>query len=238
MLAARSLTKQYHSGETVLSALDAVSFDIADGAYVAVVGPSGSGKTTLLGLLAGLDTPTSGTTILDGTDLSALTEDARARLRAEKVGFVFQSFQLLPTLTALENVAVPLELRGDPRAESAARDALARVGLTARASHFPAQLSGGEQQRVAIARAFANHPRVLFADEPTGNLDAASGALVIGLLESLNRESGSTVVLVTHDLSLAARASRIIRLGDGRLVSDSAPNGLAASPQPVPPATA
>jgi len=238
MLAARNLTKQYHSGETVLSALDAISFEIADGAYVAVVGPSGSGKTTLLGLLAGLDTPTSGTTILDGTDLSALTEDARARLRGEKVGFVFQSFQLLPTLTALENVAVPLELHGDPRAESAARDALARVGLTARASHFPAQLSGGEQQRVAIARAFANHPRVLFADEPTGNLDAASGALVIGLLESLNRESGSTVVLVTHDPALAARASRIIRLGDGRLVSASAPNALAASPQPVPPATA
>ena len=151
---------------------------------------------------------------------------------------MFQSFQLLPTLTALENVAVPLELRGDPRAESAARDALARVGLTARASHFPAQLSGGEQQRVAIARAFSNHPRVLFADEPTGNLDVASGALVIELLESLNRESGSTVVLVTHDLALAARASRVIRLGDGRLVSDSAPNRVTASPTPVSPATA
>jgi putative ABC transport system ATP-binding protein len=238
MLAARDLTKQYHSGETMLSALDGVSFEIADGAYVAVVGPSGSGKTTLLGLLAGLDTPTRGTTILDGTDLAGLTEDARARLRAEKVGFVFQSFQLLPTLTALENVAVPLELRGDPRAESAARDALARVGLTARASHFPAQLSGGEQQRVAIARAFANHPHVLFADEPTGNLDAASGTLVIELLESLNRESGSTVVLVTHDLALAARASRIIRLGDGRLVSDSAPDGPSTRPISAPPANA
>jgi putative ABC transport system ATP-binding protein len=222
----------------MLSALDGVSFEIADGAYVAVVGPSGSGKTTLLGLLAGLDTPTRGTTILDGTDLAGLTEDARARLRAEKVGFVFQSFQLLPTLTALENVAVPLELRGDPRAESAARDALARVGLTARASHFPAQLSGGEQQRVAIARAFANHPHVLFADEPTGNLDAASGTLVIELLESLNRESGSTVVLVTHDLALAARASRIIRLGDGRLVSDSAPDGPSTRPISAPPANA
>jgi putative ABC transport system ATP-binding protein len=238
MLAARDLTKQYHSGETMLSALDGVSFEIADGAYVAVVGPSGSGKTTLLGLLAGLDTPTRGTTILDGTDLAGLTEDARARLRAEKVGFVFQSFQLLPTLTALENVAVPLELRGDPRAESAARDALARVGLTARASHFPAQLSGGEQQRVAIARAFANHPHVLFADEPTGNLDAASGTLVIELLESLNRESGSTVVLVTHDLALAARANRIIRLGDGRLVADSAPDGPSARPVFAPPANA
>jgi putative ABC transport system ATP-binding protein len=230
MLAARDLTKQYHSGETLLSALDRVSFDIPDGAYVAIVGPSGSGKTTLLGLLAGLDTPTHGTTILDGTDLASLSEDARARLRAEKVGFVFQSFQLLPTLTALENVAVPLELRGDPGAELAARDALARVGLTARASHFPAQLSGGEQQRVAIARAFANHPRVLFADEPTGNLDAASGALVIELLESLNRESGSTVVLVTHDLALAARANRVIRLGDGRLVSDTRSNGSAHRP--------
>jgi putative ABC transport system ATP-binding protein len=238
MLAARDLTKQYHSGETMLSALDSVSFDIADGAYVAVVGPSGSGKTTLLGLLAGLDTPTRGTTILDGTDLATLTEDARARLRAEKVGFVFQSFQLLPTLTALENVAVPLELRGDPRAESAARDALARVGLTPRASHFPAQLSGGEQQRVAIARAFANHPRVLFADAHTGNLDAASGTLVIELLESLNRESGSTVMLVTHDLALAARASRIIRLGDGRIVSDSAPDGPIARPMSAPRATA
>ncbi len=238
MLAARDLTKQYHSGETLLSALDRVSFDIPDGAYVAIVGPSGSGKTTLLGLLAGLDTPTHGTTILDGTDLASLSEDARARLRAEKVGFVFQSFQLLPTLTALENVAVPLELRGDPGAESAARDALARVGLTARASHFPAQLSGGEQQRVAIARAFANHPSVLFADEPTGNLDAASGALVIELLESLNRESGSTVVLVTHDLALAARANRVIRLGDGHLVSDTLSNGSATRPDAASPARA
>jgi putative ABC transport system ATP-binding protein len=238
MLVARDLTKQYHSGETLLSALDRVSFDIPDGAYVAIVGPSGSGKTTLLGLLAGLDTPTHGTTILDGTDLASLSEDARARLRAEKVGFVFQSFQLLPTLTALENVAVPLELRGDPGAEPAARDALARVGLTARASHFPAQLSGGEQQRVAIARAFANHPSVLFADEPTGNLDAASGALVIELLESLNRESGSTVVLVTHDLALAARANRVIRLGDGRLVSDTLSNGSATRPDAASPARA
>ncbi len=238
MLAARDLTKQYHSGETLLSALDRVSFDIPDGAYVAIVGPSGSGKTTLLGLLAGLDTPTHGTTILDGTDLASLSEDARARLRAEKVGFVFQSFQLLPTLTALENVAVPLELRGDPGAEPAARDALARVGLTARASHFPAQLSGGEQQRVAIARAFANHPSVLFADEPTGNLDAASGALVIELLESLNRESGSTVVLVTHDLALAARANRVIRLGDGRIVSDTPSNGSATRPDAASPARA
>jgi putative ABC transport system ATP-binding protein len=236
MLAARDLTKQYHSGETLLSALDGVSFDIPSGAYVAIVGPSGSGKTTLLGLLAGLDTPTRGSVLLDGTDLAVLTEDARARLRGQKVGFVFQSFQLLPTLTALENVAVPLELRGDPRPESTARDALARVGLTLRATHFPAQLSGGEQQRVAIARAFANQPRVLFADEPTGNLDAASGRLVIELLESLNRESGSTVVLVTHDPALAGRASRIIRLEDGRLASDAATDHP-RQPSPPPAAT-
>jgi putative ABC transport system ATP-binding protein len=224
MLAARDLTKQYQSGEILLSALDGITFDIPSGAYIAIVGPSGSGKTTLLGLLAGLDTPTRGSVLLDGTDLAVLSEDARARLRGEKVGFVFQSFQLLPTLTALENVAVPLELRGDPEAESIARDALLRVGLTARATHFPAQLSGGEQQRVAIARAFANHPRVLFADEPTGNLDAASGRLVIELLESLNQESGSTVVLVTHDLALASRASRLIRLEDGRVASDTSPD--------------
>lgn len=222
MLVARDLTKQYRSGEALLTALDAVSFEIPQGAYIAIVGPSGSGKTTLLGLLAGLDTPTRGAVLLDGTDLGALTEDARARLRGEKVGFVFQNFQLIPTLTALENVAVPLELRGDPRADSRARDVLARVGLSARAGHFPAQLSGGEQQRVAIARAFANYPRVLFADELTGNLDAATGARVVELLETLNRESGSTIVLVTHDQTLAERSGRVIRLADGHVVSDSA----------------
>jgi putative ABC transport system ATP-binding protein len=221
MLVARDLTKEYRSGETVLRALDSLSFEIPQGAYVAIVGASGSGKTTLLGLLAGLDTPTRGTVLLDGTDLGALTEDGRARLRGEKVGFVFQSFQLIPTLTALENVAVPLELRAEPHATSRARDVLARVGLAARANHFPAQLSGGEQQRVAIARAFANRPRVLFADEPTGNLDGVTGSRVIELLEALNRESGSTVVIVSHDTTLAARAGRIIRLGDGRLLSDS-----------------
>ncbi len=199
-----------------------MSFEIPQGAYVAIVGASGSGKTTLLGLLAGLDTPTRGAVLIDGVDLGPLTEDGRAKLRGEKVGFVFQSFQLIPTLTALENVAVPLELRGDPDAASRGRDLLDRVGLASRASHFPAQLSGGEQQRVAIARAFANRPRVLFADEPTGNLDAATGARVIELLEALNRESGSTVVIVSHDTALAGRAERILHLEDGRIVEDTA----------------
>jgi putative ABC transport system ATP-binding protein len=222
MLVAQDVTQQYRSGKRTLTVLEAVSFDIPAGAFVAIVGPSGSGKTTLLGLLAGLDTPTRGRVLLDGVDLNALTEDARARLRGEKVGFVFQSFQLIPTLTALENVSVPLELRGDPDATARASDLLARVGLADRAGHLPAQLSGGEQQRVAVARAFANRPRILFADEPTGNLDGATGARIIELIESLNRESGSTVVLVTHDASLADRTGRIIRLADGRIVADTA----------------
>lgn len=220
MLAARALTKEYQSASKTLTVLDAVSFDIPQGTFVSIVGPSGSGKTTLLGLLAGLDTPTSGSVILDGDDLATLDEDRRAKLRGEKVGFVFQSFQLIPTLTALENVSVPLELRGarESHAADRARDVLTRVGLGDRVGHFPAQLSGGEQQRVAIARAFANQPRILFADEPTGNLDAATGQRIVELLESLNGESGSTIVLVTHDLGLAGRAQRMIRLADGRVV--------------------
>jgi putative ABC transport system ATP-binding protein len=221
MLLARDVTKKYPSGARTLTVLDSISFEIAAGAFVAIVGPSGSGKTTLLGLLAGLDTPTTGRVILDGADLGALSEDARARLRGEKVGFVFQSFQLIPTLTALENVSVPLELRGDTDAAERARELLARVGLGDRATHLPAQLSGGEQQRVAVARAFANRPRILFADEPTGNLDGATGARIIELIESLNRESGSTVILVTHDASLADRTDRIIRLADGRVIADT-----------------
>ena len=221
MLLARDVTKEYPSGARTLTVLDSISFEIAAGAFVAIVGPSGSGKTTLLGLLAGLDTPTTGRVILDGADLGALSEDARARLRGEKVGFVFQSFQLITTLTALENVSVPLELRGDADAADRARDLLARVGLGDRATHLPAQLSGGEQQRVAVARAFANRPRILFADEPTGNLDGATGARIIELIESLNRESGSTVILVTHDASLADRTDRIIRLADGRVIADT-----------------
>jgi putative ABC transport system ATP-binding protein len=221
MLVARNLTKSYPSGGGILTVLRDVSFIVPDGAFVAIVGPSGSGKTTLLGLLAGLDVPTSGSVSLDGTDLGALTEDARARLRGEKVGFVFQSFQLIPTLTALENVQVPLELRGDAHSDTRSRELLQRVGLGAREHHYPTQLSGGEQQRVAIARAFANSPRVLFADEPTGNLDSATGEPIIALIEELNRDAGTTVVLVTHDPGLAERASRVIRLGDGAVVGDS-----------------
>ena len=220
MLEARQLTKEYQSGDHRLSVLRDVSFIIPDGAFVAIVGPSGSGKTTLLGLLAGLDVASRGTVLLDGEDLSTLSEDRRARLRGAKVGFVFQSFQLIPTLTALENVQVPLELRGDDGAPARARDLLGRVGLGDRAHHYPNQLSGGEQQRVAIARAFSNAPRLLFADEPTGNLDSDTGKRIVELLEALNREAGTTIVLVTHDRVLAHRSQRIIQLGDGVVVSD------------------
>jgi putative ABC transport system ATP-binding protein len=221
MLRCESLTQTYASGGRELVVLQDISFELAQGDVLAIVGPSGSGKSTLLGLLAGLDRPKSGRVLLGGFDLSALDEDARARLRGEQVGFVFQSFQLIPTLTARENVALPLELRGvDGRGR--ADELLRRVGLGERAQHFPAQLSGGEQQRVALARAFSGRPRLLFADEPTGNLDAATGAGVIDLLVELNREGGTTLVLVTHDPELAARAARVIRLSGGRIASDSA----------------
>ena len=212
------------SGEQKLAVLRDVSFTIPQGAFVAIVGPSGSGKTTLLGLLAGLDTPTRGTVVLDGADLGTLSENDRARLRGEKVGFVFQTFQLIPTLTALENVQVPLELRGSEGAAERARDLIERVGLRDRGHHFPTQLSGGEQQRVAIARAFANSPRILFADEPNGNRDHATGHKIFELLQSLNSDGGSTIVLVTHDAALASRASRTIRLLDGAVVEDSGAN--------------
>jgi putative ABC transport system ATP-binding protein len=221
MLEARHLTREYRTGTRTLTVLRDVSFIIPQGAFVAVVGPSGSGKTTLLGLLAGLDTPTHGTVLLDGVDLGALDEDQRARVRGAKVGFVFQGFQLIPTLTAIENVQVPLELRGDARAPERARELLQHVGLGDRLDHFPTALSGGEQQRVAIARAFCNEPRILFADEPTGNLDSDTGHRIVDLLEGLNRESGTTIVLVTHDAALAARAQRVIRLADGVVVEDS-----------------
>ena len=206
-----------------LAVLKHVSFDIPQGSFVSIVGPSGSGKTTLLGLLAGLDTPSGGTVSLDGTDLTRLTEDQRALLRGEKVGFIFQTFQLIPTLTAIENVQVPLELRGESGAAERATPLLKRVGLADRMDHFPTQLSGGEQQRVAIARAFSNSPRILFADEPTGNLDGETGARIVELLEELNRESGSTIIIVTHDITLAQRAGRMIRLKDGVVVEDTTP---------------
>ena len=223
MLITTNLTKTYLSGGRPLTVLKEISLEVADGGFLAVVGPSGCGKTTLLGLMAGLDVPSSGTVALDGEDLTALSEDGRARLRGEKVGFVFQTFQLIPTLTAEENVQVPMELAGAGRAwqkgiAQRARELLARVGLQGREHHYPAQLSGGEQQRVAIARAFANRPSILFADEPTGNLDADTGARIIALLDELNRESGATIVLATHDADLAARAKRTLRLRDGAVV--------------------
>jgi putative ABC transport system ATP-binding protein len=220
MLRCLSLTQTYLSGGRPLTVLNDITFSLERGGFLAIVGPSGSGKTTLLGLLAGLDRPAAGTVVLDGRDLGALTEDQRARLRGESVGFVFQSFQLIATLTARENVQVPLELRGEP-AQARAQQLLERVGLGDRADHYPAQLSGGEQQRVALARAFSIKPQILFADEPTGNLDAATGATIITLMEELNRELGTTLVLVTHDHDLAARARRTIRLSDGRVVEDT-----------------
>jgi putative ABC transport system ATP-binding protein len=221
---ARDLGQTYTSGGRPLVVLRDVDLDIAPEEFVAIIGPSGSGKTTLLGLLAGLDNPSSGSVTIDGRALAGLTEDERARFRAANVGFVFQTFQLIPTLTALENVLVPLELSGAARTNGGplrarAADLLGRVGLGDRLDHYPAQLSGGEQQRVAIARAFANRPRILFADEPTGNLDAETGDTIIGLLEELNREARTTMVLVTHDAALAARANRVIRLAGGRVVA-------------------
>jgi putative ABC transport system ATP-binding protein len=222
ILRCESVSRVYRSGDRDLTVLKDISFGLEPGGFVAILGPSGSGKTTLLGLLAGLDQPTTGKIYLDGDDLGALTEDARARLRVQKIGFVFQSFQLIPTLTAQENVQVPLELRGDRSAAERARVLLDRVGLSGRQHHYPSQLSGGEQQRVALARGFGIRPKLLFADEPTGNLDAATGASVIELMVELNQESGTTLVLVTHDLDLAQRARRTIRLADGGIVADYA----------------
>ena len=222
MLSVEALSHAYLSGGRQLTVLKDITFRLEPGGFLAIVGPSGSGKTTLLGLLAGLDRPSQGRVLLDGVDLGGLDEDARARLRREKVGFIFQSFQLIPTLTARENVQVPLELAGADDAAARADALLARVGLAERGHHYPAQLSGGEQQRVAVARAFSTRPKLLFADEPTGNLDAANGATVVALMTTLNEEFGTTLVLVTHDLELAALARRTIRLADGLIVSDSA----------------
>lgn len=218
MLEVQNLTKTYKSGGKELTVLHEVSFTIPAGDSFAIVGPSGSGKTTLLGLCAGLDRSSSGSVILNGMALDNLNEDERAAVRNQYVGFVFQNFQLIPTLTALENVMVPLELRGERHAESRAMTLLKKVGLADRHDHYPAQLSGGEQQRIAIARAFSNNPKILFADEPTGNLDADTKETVENLLFELNKEAGTTLVLVTHDLDLAAKTNHILKLQGGRMV--------------------
>jgi putative ABC transport system ATP-binding protein len=219
VLEAKKLRKEVASPEGSLTILDDVSLAVNAGESVAVVGASGAGKSTLLALLAGLDTPSSGQVWLEGTELSALDEDGRAEMRGKHVGFVFQSFHLVPSLTALENVMLPLELAGRSDARQAAREVLDQVGLAGRLGHYPRQLSGGEQQRVAIARAFVTRPAVLFADEPTGNLDTTTGARVVELLFELNRATGTTLVLVTHDRELAARCDRMVELDAGRLVA-------------------
>ncbi|TYP95548.1 putative ABC transport system ATP-binding protein [Fodinibius salinus] len=222
ILKVTNLTQQFSSGDHTLTVIDDVSFSVQKGTSCSIVGPSGSGKTTLLGLCAGLDRPTSGQIILNGTNLNPLNEDQRAEIRNKHVGFVFQTFQLVPTLTALENVMVPLELRGEERSEVEhdAKDLLQDVGLGDRMDHYPAQLSGGEQQRVAIARAFINKPRILFADEPTGNLDTDTGSTIEKLLFDLNEAIGTTLVLVTHDLSLAKQCQRMISLENGQIFDD------------------
>jgi putative ABC transport system ATP-binding protein len=228
MIVARNLTQRYPraDGRAPLTVLDGVDLSVGSRQVVAVLGPSGSGKTTLLGLLAGLDRPSEGSVSIEGIALETLDEDARAALRADRIGFVFQDFQLLPTLTAFENVMVPLELLpperapDTPEATSRAEELLGRVGLGDRLDHYPSQLSGGEQQRVGIARAFANQPRILFADEPTGNLDRKTGHEVADLLLDLNRELGTTLLIVTHDHELARRANRIVQLDAGRIASD------------------
>ncbi|WOJ93975.1 ABC transporter ATP-binding protein [Congregibacter variabilis] len=217
MITAENLGKRVPMAEGELAILKGINLEIKSGESVAIIGASGSGKSTLLGLLAGLDTASDGQVCIDGTDLQALTEDGRAALRGRDVGFVFQSFQLLPALTALENVMLPLELKGDGNASERAAGYLERVGLADRRDHYPRQLSGGEQQRVAIARAFAGSPRILFADEPTGNLDRATGERITDLLFGLNREEGTTLVLVTHDLQLAKRCERQLQMDSGEL---------------------
>ncbi|MDE0769222.1 MAG: ABC transporter ATP-binding protein [Opitutaceae bacterium] len=211
------VTKTFNSGDRSLEVLKEASFVAKEGESIAIVGPSGSGKTTLLGICAGLDSPSSGDVLIEGESLSEMSEDDRADVRNRLVGFVFQNFQLLPTLTALENVQVPLELRGEKSSESIAKDLLKKVGLEERIDHYPVQLSGGEQQRVAIARAFINRPKILFADEPTGNLDADTSGSIVDLLFELNRESGTTLVLVTHDLDLARKTDRIFRINLGKV---------------------
>lgn len=220
ILKVSNLKKTYVSGSKELTVLDDVSFDVEQGSTFAIVGPSGSGKTTLLGLCAGLDRPDSGTIELCGIDLGALNEDERALLRNREVGFIFQNFQLLQTLTALENVIVPLELQGAKNAGKIGMELLGKVGLSDRFHHYPSQLSGGEQQRVALARAFSNKPSILFADEPTGNLDEETGEKVVQLLFDLNKEAGTTLIIVSHDLDLARRNQRILRLKGGKIMTN------------------
>jgi putative ABC transport system ATP-binding protein len=220
VLQAEGLTKIYKSAERDLTVLDNVSFEAKEGTSLSIIGPSGSGKTTLLGLCAGLDVPSSGSISLMGFKLNKMDEDDRAYIRNRFVGFVFQNFQLLPTLTALENVMIPLELRGDRNVEPLAKDLLARVGLSERFNHYPSQLSGGEQQRVAMARAFITSPRILFADEPTGNLDEENAHQITDLLFGMNREEKTTLVLVTHNLELAQKTQRILQMKGGKLVNE------------------
>ena len=220
ILAINNLGKTYQSAGNTLTVLDDINFAIAAGSTNAIVGPSGSGKTTLLGLCAGLDKSSTGSVELNNINLGNLTEDQRAQVRNEYIGFIFQNFQLLPTLTALENVMVPLELRGEKNIRNRSMDLLDKVGLANRSHHYPAQLSGGEQQRVSLARAFSNAPRILFADEPTGNLDAETSEKVIKLIFDLNKEAGTTLIIVTHDLELAAKTQRVLRIKGGKLVAD------------------
>ncbi|HEY1112930.1 MAG TPA: ABC transporter ATP-binding protein [Chitinophagaceae bacterium] len=228
ILNVQQVSKTYQSAGRTLTVLDNISFTVAAGSTMSIVGPSGSGKTTLLGLCAGLDRASSGSIELRHIKLDELGENRRAQVRNQYVGFIFQNFQLLPTLTALENVMVPMELRGEKNIRPRALDLMDKVGLAARGHHYPAQLSGGEQQRVSIARAFSNKPEILFADEPTGNLDAETSEKIVTLLFDLNKEAGTTLVLVTHDLDLAAKTGRILRLKGGRIVSDEV-TGVAAA---------
>ncbi|HXA01443.1 MAG TPA: ABC transporter ATP-binding protein [Cytophagaceae bacterium] len=222
VLEVQNLSKIYKSGNNSLAVLKNINFRIGEGSTFAIIGPSGSGKTTLLGLCAGLDRASEGTVILNGIRLNDLNEDKRAEVRNKSVGFIFQNFQLIPTLTALENVMVPMELRGESNIKKQSMELLERVGLAARQHHYPSQLSGGEQQRVSLARAFSNKPKILFADEPTGNLDSETGIKMTDLLFDLNKEAGTTLILVTHDMELAQRTSRILRLKGGIVISDSA----------------
>jgi putative ABC transport system ATP-binding protein len=230
MIQLRKVSKVVTSGTDQLTILHPLDLEIARGEFISIVGPSGSGKSTLLGLVAGLDAPTSGSILLAGEEITRMSEDALAELRGRMVGFIFQSFHLIPSLTALENILIPLEIAGTPRAAARARELLDEVGLRDRGHHYPSQLSGGEQQRVAIARAFANNPQILLADEPTGNLDSRNGQHVIDLLRRINRERGTTLVLVTHDQQLADLADRRISFRDGRVVED-----VRRAPQPEAP---